>query len=210
MPYKKVQGADTPHHVPGLPSNPPDSPAKTTALHAIEKLTLPPEDRHILIGLCAGKSFAQVASENGYKAASTIKKKLTTKNDLRTAYLALMDECGLSDEHLLQTVAAATKANKSVWHKKLDDFVETEDHGVRLAAAKTALELKNAFPDKSETKVAAFVVHSPLFEAAQDGFTPAHTIDVTEETPEEKVVFGGHKYSGSLSKRTIPWNDIDE
>ena len=191
-----------------LPTNPPDPTSKKHALDAIAKLPLTVLDRNILLGLCSGKSFAQVANENGYKSASTIKSKITSKNDLRAAYLTLMDKSGLSDEHLLHTIAAATKASKSVWHKKLDDFVETEDHAVRLSAARTALELKNAFPDKSETKVAAFVVESPLVEASKQGFTPAHTIDITEDKEEEPVVFGGNEYSGTL-KKTIPWDDID-
>ncbi len=127
MPYKKCKVRTLPITSQDSPSNPPDSPAKTTALHAIEKLTLTPEDRHILIGLCAGKSFAQVASENGYKAASTIKKKLTTKNDLRTAYLALMDECGLSDESTYsrlwllrpkQTNLCGIRSSMTSWRRK--------------------------------------------------------------------------------------------
>jgi len=90
----------------------------------------------------AGMSDTQAAIKAGYSPNTAIAAaSKVEKGSVKKLLTELMDEKGLTDEHLLdKTSEGLNKANKI--HGSDDNFVEVPDYGVRHKYLETALRLK--------------------------------------------------------------------
>jgi hypothetical protein len=126
------------------------------------KLTI--KERKLLQGIAKGLSVSAAARQAGY-ADSTSKVdvyKTLDKPRVQTAFLAILEKKGITDDKLGQVIADGLDANKVISanviapngegmadaHSMTKDFVEVPDHPTRHKFVDTVCKLKSHYPNE--------------------------------------------------------------
>jgi len=125
---------------------------KRVYYNAMAKLTV--LERKAVEGLLEGKSQTQAMLDAGYSEGMAQKqqKKVFSRERVRTAIVAAMEDMGIDVEMLTQVLRDGLSADRVIG-SKLGDMMSLPDHGIRHKFLLTALELRGEFPQKEERLV---------------------------------------------------------
>lgn len=125
--------------------------------------TLSERERKLVRGVVAGKTVLKAAMDAGYSPMTARKNAYSylQRPLVKSALTDALERVGVTYERMIQPVADALNATKLVakgretLDGKVTEYVEVEDHAIRLAAHDRAVALVGAIPKVGEGTPAA-------------------------------------------------------